>query len=120
MIYTKSQSYQGILQIRPNDKNVLDYVYDEIKKNGNVFITKEIVKKFGVDLYLTNKFFLIQLGKKLKQKFPGTVARSRSLYGVNRLNSKLVYRTRVTGYPSEVQKKYARRYMAEMERIRKK
>ena len=95
MIYTKSQSYQGVLQIRPNDKNVLDYVYREIEKSGNVFITKEVVKKFGVDLYLTNKFFLIQLGKKLKQRFPGTIARSRSLYGTNRVTSRLVYRTTI-------------------------
>lgn len=95
MIYTKSQSYQGVLQVRPNEERVLNYVYDEIKKNGNVFITKEVIKKFGIDLYLTNKFFLIQLGKRLKQRFPGKITRSRSLYGVNRMNSRLVYRTTI-------------------------
>jgi|SRR3989344_704174 len=95
MRYTKGQSYQGILQIRPNDEKILNYVYNEIEKNGNVFITKEVVKKFGIDLYLTNKFFLIQLGKKLKQRFNGKVTRSRSLYGVNKMNSRLVYRTTI-------------------------
>ena len=95
MIYTKSKSYQVILQIRPNNDEVLKYVYHEIEKAGNVFITKEVVKKFGMDLYLTNKFFLIQLGKRLKQRFHGTIMRSRSLYGVNRMNSKLVYRTTI-------------------------
>src|SRR3989344_8483711 len=95
MIYTKSQSYQGILQLRPNDEKILNYVYNEIKKAGNVFITREVVKKFGIDLYLTNKFFLIQLGKKLKQRFSGEIKRSRSLYGVNRMNSRLVYRTTI-------------------------
>ena len=102
MIYTKSQAYQGILQIRPNNEHVLNYVYNEIKKIRNVFITKEVKKKFGIDLYLTNKFFLIQLGKKLKQRFPGTVTRSRSLYGVNRMNSRLVYRTAICFRLNEV------------------
>ena len=95
MIYTKSQAYQGILQIRPNDEKILDYVYNEIEKSGNVFITKEVIKKYGMDLYLTNKFFLIQLGKKLKQRFPGKITRSRSLYGTNRMNSRLVYRSTI-------------------------
>ena len=104
MIYTKSQSYQGILQLRPINEKVLNYVYNEIKKAGNVFITKEIVKKFGIDLYLTNKFFLIQLGRRLKQRFPGKVTQSRSLYGVNRMNSRLVYRTTICFRLEETEK----------------
>ncbi len=95
MIYTKSQSYQGILQIRPNDDEVLNYVYNEIEKAGSVFITKEVKKKFGMDLYLTNKFFLIQLAKKLKQRFPGTIKRSRSLHSRHRQTSRLLYRTTI-------------------------
>jgi NMD protein affecting ribosome stability and mRNA decay len=74
---------------------VLNYVKNEIEKAGNVFISKEIYKKFGTDLYLTNKFFLIQLGKKLKNRFSGTITRSRSLYKTNRMTSKLVYRTTI-------------------------
>jgi len=95
MIYTKSQSYQGILQLRPNNEKVLNYIYDEIEKSKIVFITKEVKKKFGIDLYLTNKFFLIQLAKKLKQRFPGTIKRSRSLHSKHRLTSRLVYRTTI-------------------------
>ena len=95
MIYTKSQAFQGILQLRPNNEKVLNYVYNELEKNGNVFITKEVEKKFGIDLYLTNKFFLIQLGKRLKQRFSGTITRSRSLYTRDRVTSRLVYRTTI-------------------------
>ena len=95
MIYTNAQNYQGILQLRPHNKEVLNYVYGEIEKSGNVFITKEINKKFGIDLYLTNKYFLIQLSKKLKNKFHGKIIRSRSLYGKTRHSSRLVYRTTI-------------------------
>ena len=95
MIYTNAQNYQGILQLRPNNNEVLNYVYDKIEKSGNVFITKEINKKFGIDLYLTNKFFLIQLSRKLKNKFHGKITRSRSLYGRTRHGSRLVYRTTI-------------------------
>ena len=93
MIYTKDQNYQGILQLRPNNEKVLNYVYDEIERSGHVFITKEINKKFGTDLYLTNKYFIIQLSKRLKNKFHCKITRSRSLYGKTRHSSKLVYRT---------------------------
>ncbi|MEK6906935.1 MAG: NMD3-related protein [Nanoarchaeota archaeon] len=95
MIYTNSKYYEGILQIRPNDKRILDYVKKEIEKAGHVFISKEVYKKFGTDLYLTNKYFLIQLGRKLKQRFPGTVKRSRTLYKTSRMSSKQVYRSTV-------------------------
>lgn len=92
MIYTNNRYYEGILQIRPNDKHVLDYVKEEIEKAGNVFISKEIVKKFGTDLYLSNKFFLSQLSNKLRKKFQGKVTRSRSLYKTSRITSKQVTR----------------------------
>lgn len=95
MIYTNSRYYEGILQIRPNNKMILDYVKREIEKAGNVFISRQVYKKFGTDLYLTNKYFLIQLGRRLKQRFSGTIKRSRSLYKTNRMTSKQVYRTTI-------------------------
>ena len=95
MIYTNSRYYEGILQVRPNDKQILNYVKKEIEKAGNVFISREIYKKFGTDLYLTNKYFLIQLGRKLKQRFNGTITRSRSLYKTSRMTSRQVYRTTI-------------------------
>ncbi|MEK6835431.1 MAG: NMD3-related protein [Nanoarchaeota archaeon] len=88
MIYTNSMYYEGILQIRPNNEKVIEYIKDEIEKAGNVFISREIVKKFGTDLYLTNKFFLSQLSNKLRKKFNGEVKRSRSLYKISRMTSK--------------------------------
>lgn len=95
MIYTNSRYYEGILQIRPNDKRVIDYVYNEIEKSGNVLISKEVIKKFGIDIYLTNKFFLVQLGRKLRTRFKGKVTQSRTLHTKNRQTSKLVYRTTI-------------------------
>ena len=95
MIYTNSQAYEGIFQLRPNNRKVLDYVYGEIERNGTVFITKEVEKKYGIDLYLTNKFFLIQLGRKLRKRFSGKVTQSRALHTRNRQTSKLVYRTTI-------------------------
>ena len=92
MIYTNNGYYEGILQIRPNDKEVLNYVKNEIEEAGHVFISREIVKKFGTDLYLTNKFFLSQLSSKLKKRFNGEVKRSRSLHKTSRMTSKQVTR----------------------------
>ena len=92
MIYTNSRYYEGILQIRPNDEKVLKFVYDEIERAENVMISKEVVKKFGTDLYLTNKFFISLLSAKLRKKFNGIVTRSSALYKTSRLTSKQVTR----------------------------
>jgi len=44
---------------------------------------------------LTNKYFLVQLGRRLKQRFPGTTTQSRTLYKTSRLTSRQVYRTTI-------------------------
>ena len=48
--------------------NLLNCLKNQTYKNFEIIVvdahsndkTKEVVKKFGIDLYLTNKFFLIQ------------------------------------------------------------
>ena len=93
-IYTKDGYYEAILQLRPLDKKVLDYVYSQIIKN-NVAIAKEVELKEGFDLYISSSKFAIMLGKKLKKRFPGTVKTSRTLFTQNKLTSKRVYRVTV-------------------------
>lgn len=95
MIYTNDQGFAGILQLRPANKKLLDFVYNELKKRGNVFITKEVELKTGVDLYLTSSVFTKALGQMLKKKFGGSVKLSRSLFGYDKVKSKKVYRLTV-------------------------
>ena len=83
--------YEAIIQLRPNQEDLLNFVKKEIEEN-NIKISKEIHTKYGVDLYISSNPFAISLGRKLKKRFKGEVKLSRSLYGIRRKTSKLAYR----------------------------
>src|SRR3989344_799507 len=88
-------AFEAKLQLRPNNKEVLDFVYAQIENRNDCLIAKEEKLKTGIDLYLTSQKFTQILGRRLKKKFGGIMILSRSLYGVNRMTSKKVYRVTV-------------------------
>ncbi len=94
-IYSNDQYYEAKLQLRPLNKEVLKFVYGQIENRNDCLISKEEKLKTGIDLYLTSQKFAQILGKMLKKKFDGKTIVSRSLYGVNRMTSKKVYRVTV-------------------------
>ena len=87
--------YESKLQLRPYDKKVLDYVKKKIEKRKDVFISKEIKLKTGIDLYLSSNKFALILGKQLKKSFKGEVKISRKLFSVSKTTSKKIYRVTV-------------------------
>lgn len=90
-----NQYYEGILQLRNPNKEVLAFVRRQISKKPNVFIAKEVKQKNGIDLYLSSQHFMQSLGKKLKKSFVGELKISKKLYTRHHLTSKLVYRVNV-------------------------
>ncbi|MCD4666308.1 60S ribosomal export protein NMD3 [archaeon] len=94
-IYSNDQYFEAIFQVRPHNKEVEDYIKKQIKKRDNVFISKEIDKKFGIDYYITSQKFARALGLKLKRVFKGTLTTSRSLHTRDKQTSKNVYRVTV-------------------------
>jgi len=94
-IYTNEQYFEAILQIRPKSEEILNFVKREIEKRGKVFISKEVVKNFGIDLYLTSQRFTQALGKMLKARFNGELKTSKSLHTRDNFRSKDVYRVTV-------------------------
>ncbi len=94
-ILSKDQYYEAILQLRPKNKEVLDYVLRQLEKRKNIFISKKVELKKGVDLYISDKRFTRALGKKLKKSFRGELKLSRKLYGYDRQKSKKIYRLTV-------------------------
>ena len=87
--------FEAILQIRPLDQKVYDYIMDAIENRKGVFLAKKVVKNYGVDLYITSNRFALSLSKQLKKKFDGEVKISRALYGTSHLTSRLLYRVTV-------------------------
>jgi len=94
-IYSKDQYFQAKLQLRPCTKEILHFVYNEIDKREDCLISREEGLKTGVDLYLTSQKFAQILGRKLKLKFKGKVTISRTLFGINKMTSKKVYRVTI-------------------------
>src|SRR3989338_4652370 len=87
-----SEYFEGILQLRnPNDE-VLDFIAKEVREKGNVFIAKTKKTNNGIDLYISSQRFLRTLGNKLQERFFGHLEVSRRLHTRNRMTSRDVYR----------------------------
>lgn len=87
--------FEAIIQIRPRDVEILSFINNQIKKRGNVFISKIVDKKEGVDLYISDQRFARSIGKKLKESFKGELKTSRKLHSRNMIKSKNIYRVTV-------------------------
>ena len=91
---SRSDYYQGILQLRDVNDEVLNFVEDQIKKRGNVAVTKSVKFANGVDLYITSQKFITMLGKKLRDNFGGQIKISSKLHTTNK-QGKNLYRVNV-------------------------
>ena len=94
MKFARPNYYQGILQLRDVNGEVLDFVHSQIKKRGDVAVTKTVKLENGVDLYLTSQKFIRILGKKLKESFGGELKTSSKLHTRSR-QGKDLYRINV-------------------------
>ncbi|MBU2634370.1 MAG: hypothetical protein KJ674_03925 [Nanoarchaeota archaeon] len=95
MIYSNDQYFEAILQLRPNKREILNFVKQQIDQREGVFIVKEVEQKTGIDLYLTSNKFALALGKLLKKKFKGIIKISRTLHTRHKQTGKLLYRVTV-------------------------
>ena len=87
-----SQYYEAIIQLRPANEGIFNYVISMVENRKNVFVSKILAKKFGYDLYISDIRYALAIGKKLKTKFNGTLKTSRELYSYDRQTSKKKYR----------------------------
>ncbi len=85
----RSNYYQGILQLRDINDEILDFVNNQIKKRNDVAVTRIAKLPNGMDLYLTSQKFIRILGKKLKDIFGGELNISSKLHTKNRQGKEL-------------------------------
>lgn len=83
--------YQGILQLRNIDKELVSFVKKYFKKNG-VNIAKEVKLSNGWDYYVDSNKHLLRLGKELVKRFNGELKTSKKLHTQDRLSGKKIYR----------------------------
>ena len=87
-----SNYFEGILQLRYVNQEVLDFAVRLLnsKENTNIANVKKVTN--GFDIYMAPQTFLRSLGNKLKRKFGGQLVISSRLHTKNHLTSKDVYR----------------------------
>ena len=96
--------FEGILQIRHGNPELLDWIRKKVKQDGRARISKEKKTPNGIDLYMTNQHYLQNLGLKIKQKFNGILKVSRRLHTQHKMTSKMVYRVNVLFIPLNVKR----------------
>lgn len=91
----RSNYFQGILQLRDVNDEIMAFVHNQIKKRKDeVAVTKTVSFPNGVDLYITSQKFIRILGKKLKENFGGELKVSEKLHTRNK-QGKDLYRINV-------------------------
>lgn len=99
----RSDYYQGILQLRDVNDEIIGFVHNLIRKRGDVAVTKTVKLNNGLDLYITSQKFIGVLGKKLKESFGGEVKISSKLHTRSK-QGKNLYRLNVLFRPSKYKK----------------
>ena len=102
----KGGYFEGVLQLRNVDEEVMDYVVNEVEKQKQrgVFITKKLKVKNGFNIYLTKRSYIPELARELLNKFGGETKISRKLFSRDKLRSKDIYRVNVLFRQSKFRK----------------
>lgn len=87
--------YEGILQLRNINNEMLDSILNESKNNKNFFISQVIRVTNGVDIYMYPQKSLRSFGNKLQKKFGGELKVSKKLQTRSRLTGRELFRVNV-------------------------
>jgi len=85
-----SSYYEAIIQVRPKDEKLLNFIKKDIGTSKKSHITKFEESKHGYDLYVTDKSYIKNILPKVSSKFNIESKFSRTLFG--KKEGKLVYR----------------------------
>ena len=94
---TREQYFEGILQLRNPNKELLDFIdkrMESVSKKG-ISVSKIKKLKDGMDMYFNNKKYIQKLGRELQSKFGGFLKISPTLFSRDRQSSKELYRVNV-------------------------
>lgn len=83
--------FEGILQLRNIDDNILDYV-EKYCKNNNIYIPKNEKVKNGYDLQISDKKRTHNLVASLQKNFGGIIKINPQIFSQDRQTSKVIYR----------------------------
>ena len=88
--------YEAKIQLRPYKQAIYDFIYQQIKKYPQIWISKEEKEKTGIDIYISSqKFARCTLAPKIKKIFKANVIISKQIYGRHRDKQRPIYRATV-------------------------
>lgn len=87
----KGDYFEGVLQLRNIDDNILNYV-QHYCKNYSIFISKEKKVRNGYDLQISDKKKTHNLMSSLQKNFGGSVKINPQVFSQDRQTSKVIYR----------------------------
>jgi len=87
--------WEGVIQVRPKDKEVISFIRNQVGKRKDVKISRELFFKYGVDIYITSQKVTRDIGRMLKNSFDGELKITKKIYGMDRQKSKSLYRATV-------------------------
>ena len=87
--------FEGILQLRNPNEELLNYVYTAIQNDKQARIAQQLEVRGGIDIYLSSQRYLLALGKRINERFSGVLRTSRKLFTFRRAEGKKVYRVNV-------------------------
>lgn len=85
--------FEGVLQLRGINDEIISWVFRTTKKDRKGEITKMAEYKHGVDLYFSDQRYLRALGKKLREKYKGILKSTRTIH--TERDSRAIYRVTV-------------------------
>ncbi|MBI1972917.1 hypothetical protein HYS50_02845 [Candidatus Woesearchaeota archaeon] len=91
--------YEATLQIRPFNQEVFQCVIKEVGRRKDVSIAKIEELKTGIDVFLSSQRFARALGKKLKDRFGGSLIISKKINRRDRQTGIILYRATVLFRP---------------------
>lgn len=92
LVYTREQRCEAIVQLRPYNQELIDFVKNQIAKKPGVFISKEVPLKEGIDFHITSHKIIRNLVTQLKKQFKGEVKLSKKLVTFDRAGGKRIHR----------------------------
>src|SRR3989338_7378166 len=87
--FARPNYFQGILQLRDVNSEIIDFVKNQMQKRDDASITKTVRYPNGVDYYITSQHFIRAVAKKLKESFGGELKVTSSLHTKNRQGREL-------------------------------
>lgn len=99
-----AEYFEGVLQLRDPNTEVIEFIHELFTKREYAFISKELKVRGGIDFYVSSQKYLRGLANVLQGKFGGDIKISRRLHTRDKQSSKDLYRCYLMFRPSKYQK----------------